>query len=281
MGKCTIALCQHKVRDTVEENLKAAAESVKKAAETGAKLVVLPEMFVCHFVPTHMRENTQTLSGGIMEALSRMAKENEIWLVGGSFPEIVQDCDADEKLYNTCPVFSPDGAVAGIYRKRYLFDVDIPGRVRSCESVVFTPGTESLVIDAGFIKFGVAVCFDIRFPQIFIDMAKDGAELVVVPAAFSSRTGPAHWELLNRARAIDAQVYIAGADIAFCADAPFVNYGHSCVTDPWGTIIAAAGEDEEIITARIDTDKIGEIRQSLVVLRHQPNGRDKRGQAES
>ena len=106
MGKCTIALCQHKVRDTVEENLKAAAESVKKAAETGAKLVVLPEMFVCHFVPTHMRENAQTLSGGIMEALSRMAKENEIWLVGGSFPEIVQDCGAflDEALAQIAPL---------------------------------------------------------------------------------------------------------------------------------------------------------------------------------
>ena len=270
MGKCRIALCQHKVRETVKENLKAAAQSVKKAAETGAGLVVLPEMFVCHFVPEHMKASAQTLSGDIMKALSRMAAENEVWLVGGSFPEISENSGGEERLYNTCPVFSPSGELTGVYRKRYLFDVDIPGKVKSCESVVFTPGTESLIVDTGDLKFGVAICFDIRFPQIFIDMAKSGAELIVVPAAFSSKTGPDHWELLNRARAVDAQVYVAGADIAFCADAPYTNYGHSCVADPWGTIIARAGEDEEIITADLDTDKIGEIRQSLVVLRHQP-----------
>ena len=209
MAKFKIALCQHDVRDSVSENLRTAAESVRKAARRGADIAVLPEMFICHFVPAQMRFFAQTLSGDVVKALSKIAEENHIWLVGGSFPESggeneqawgpepeilygsapedgvssVSSSDA-AVLYNTCPVFSPDGALQGSYRKRFLFDVDIPGKVRSCESVVFTPGDRSLIIDTGFVKFGVAICFDIRFPQIFIDMARDGADLIVVPAAF-------------------------------------------------------------------------------------------------
>ncbi len=270
MGTYKIALCQHRVRASAQKNLQTAAASVKDAAERGAELVVLPEMFVCHFVPQYMRECAETMDGNIVRSLSRIAADNKVWLVGGSFPEKMKNENGKDTLFNTCPVFEPDGTLAGIYRKRYLFDADIPGKVSSCESTVFTPGKEPLIIDTGFLKFGVAVCFDIRFPQIFIDMAKKGAELVVVPAAFSSKTGPDHWELLNRARAVDAQIYVAGADIAFCADAPYVNYGRSCIVDPWGDVVARAGEEEMIITADIDKDKIEEIRQSLVVLRHQP-----------
>lgn len=295
MAKFKIALCQHDVRDSVSENLRTAAESVRKAARRGADIAVLPEMFICHFVPAQMRFFAQTLSGDVVKALSKIAEENHIWLVGGSFPESggeneqawgpepeipygsapedgvssVSSSDA-AVLYNTCPVFSPDGALQGSYRKRFLFDVDIPGKVCSCESVVFTPGDRSLIIDTGFVKFGVAICFDIRFPQIFIDMARDGADLIVVPAAFSARTGPDHWRLLNRARALDAQVFVAGADIAKNEAAPFAGHGGSCVSDPWGKIIAEAGDGEEIIIAQIDTDQVREIRQGLVVLPHQP-----------
>lgn len=266
MAKFHIALCQQKVRDSVSENLRAAAEAVRAAAQQGADIAVLPEMFVCHFVPEQMRSCAQTLSGDIVKALSEAAKENRIWLVGGSFPEISDS----GVLYNTCPVFSPDGALQGSYRKRFLFDVDLPEKVSSCESAVFTPGDRSLIIDTGFVRFGVAICFDIRFPQIFIDMAKGGADLIFVPAAFSARTGPDHWQLLNRARALDAQVFVAGADIAKNEEAPFVGHGCSCVSDPWGRILAEAGDGEEILTAQIDTDQVGEIRRGLTVLTHQP-----------
>ena len=128
-----------------------------------------------------------------------------------------------------------------------------------------------MTVDAGFVKFGVALCFDIRFPQLFIEMAKDGAEIIFVPAAFSSRTGPDHWELLNRARALDAQIFVAGTDIAANEEAPFPGHGYSCVTDPWGRIVARAGEGEEILIASIDTDRVTETRQGLVVLPHQPS----------
>lgn len=175
-------------------------------------------MFICHFVPAQMRFFAQTLSGDVVKALSKIAEENHIWLVGGSFPESGGENEQWRGVRNrksrtdlrrrmvfrlflplmppfyTIPVlfFRRDGALQGSYRKRFLFDVDIPGKVRSCESVVFTPGDRSLIIDTGFVKFGVAICFDIRFPQIFIDMARDGADLIVVPAAFSApyRSGP-------------------------------------------------------------------------------------------
>lgn len=274
MAKFHIALCQHKVRGSVSENLQAAAEAVRAAAQRGADIAVLPEMFVCHFVPEQMRSCAQTLSGDIVQTLSEIAKENRIWLVGGSFPEradLLSDSVSDSAaLYNTCPVFSPDGALQGSYRKRFLFDVELPDKVSSCESAVFTPGDRSLVIDAGFVRFGVAICFDIRFPQLFIDMAKAGADLIVVPAAFSARTGPDHWQLLNRARALDAQVFVAGVDIAKNEEAPFAGHGCSCVSDPWGRIIAEAGSGEEMFIAQIDTDQVRAIRQGLAVLPHQP-----------
>lgn len=274
MAKFDIALCQHRVRDSIEENLKAAAKSVGQAAKKGADIVVLPEMFICHFIPLQMRACAQTISGSVVKTLSETAAAHRVWLVGGSFPELDDSGFSggrESLLYNTCPVFAPDGTLAGTYRKRFLFDVDIPGKVRSCESVVFTPGDRSLTVDAGFVKFGVALCFDIRFPQLFIEMAKDGAEIIFVPAAFSSRTGPDHWELLNRARALDAQVFVAGTDIAANEEAPFPGHGYSCVTDPWGRIVAGAGPEEEILMASIDTERVTETRQGLVVLAHQPS----------
>lgn len=275
MTEFHVALCQHRVRDSVEENLKAASESVRKAARQGADIVVLPEMFLCHFVPAQMRSCAQTMQGSFTETLAETAAAAGVWLIGGSFPEIASAEDIPDKsepdLYNTCPVFAPDGALEGFYRKRFLFDVDIPGKVKSCESAVFSPGNRSFVADAGFVKFGVAICFDIRFPQIFIDMAKEGAEIVFVPAAFSARTGPDHWKLLNRARAVDAQIFVAGTDIAADNTAPFSGYGYSCIADPWGKIVAQAGEEEEILFASINTGRVGETRQGLAVLPHQPS----------
>ena len=281
MGTFKITLCQQSVRDRVEDNLKAAADAVRAAAAEGADLVVLPEMFVCHFVPLEMSKYAQTMSGSYMEALSRMAAENRVWLVGGSFPEKStieeeESCGGDAKterevLYNTCPVFSPGGTLAGVYRKRYLFDVDIPGKVRTCEAVAFEPGKGgSLIVDTGFAKVGVAVCFDIRFPNLFINMAAAGADVIVVPAAFSAWTGPAHWELLNRARAVDAQVYVAGTDVAYREDAPFVSHGCSCICDPWGNVVEQAGKEETMISAQIDTEVTEKMRRNLIVLKHQP-----------
>ncbi len=283
MSKFTIGLCQRNIRESAAENLDAAAEAVRKAAEGGADIVVLPEMFVCHFVPELMKRCAQPLSGEIAERLSQMAAENGIWLAGGTFPESAyslddkaaamekkHDISGKEIIYNTCTIFSPDGSLAGIYRKQYLFDVDVPGKVKSCESTVFSPGNETAVIDTGFVSFGVAVCFDIRFPHLFIDMARRGAQLIVVPAAFSVKTGRDHWELLNRARALDAQVYVAGTGVAFQKGAPFECYGHSCVADPWGVILNRAGDGEEIIFAEIDTARVERIRREMPVADRQP-----------
>ena len=267
-----IGICQTEILGGAEENLKGAAGAVAKAADRGADIVVLPEMFVCDFVPESMRESAEPPEDRIEQALSKMASENHVWLVGGSYPMIANAADGTPKqsagiLYNTCPVFDSEGKLAGRYMKRHLFDVDVPGKVKSCESVVFEPGKEMLLVDTGFVKFGIALCFDIRFPELFKEMAQAGAEVIIVPAAFSAGTGPAHWQILNRARALDSQSFVVGICLAASEEKrPFNAYGHSCAADPWGLITAEAGASSEILVFEIDTDRVQEVRKSLPVI---------------
>ncbi len=294
MSILKIGICQTEILNSVEENLERAALAVAEAADRGADIVVLPEMFVCDFVPEMMRESSEMPGGFIETSLSKMAAENHIWLVGGSYPMIgtlpacdqkqqkadalacepggqsveVFTCDEKENvLYNTCPVFDPEGKLSGRYMKRHLFDVDVPGTVKSCESVVFEPGKEMLIVDMGFVKFGIALCFDIRFPELFKEMAQSGAEIVIVPAAFSAGTGPEHWQILNRARALDSQTFVIGVGVAASEEKrPFNAYGHSCAADPWGRVIAEAGAASEILVFEIDTDRVQDVRRSLPVI---------------
>ncbi len=257
-----IAVCQQRVRETKEENLEAAADAVREAALSGARIIALPEMFVCEFVPDIMRENAEPADGNIRRRLGGIAAENGVWLVGGSFPEKA----GVGKFYNTCPVFSPDGEAAVFYRKTHLFDANISGSVSSAESGLFDRGTRVMNVNAGFVRFGTALCYDVRFPYVFTGMADKGAKLAFLPAAFSAKTGEAHWEILVRARALDSQMYIAAACCAFSKDSRFKTYGHSMIVDPWGTVLAEAGADEEIITADIDLTELERIRRELPVL---------------
>lgn len=259
-----IAVCQQKVRQTKSENLAVASSTVKKAADMGAQIAVLPEMFVCDFVPEIMRESAEPAEGETVHMLKSAAYDNNIWLVGGSFSESAED----GRLYNTCPIISPDGRTVYFYRKTHLFDVDIKDGVASAESDVFTPGSRLVTVDTGFARLGAAVCYDIRFPYVFTGLAKLGAKLAVLPAAFSSGTGEAHWETLIRARALDSQMFVAGACSAYSEETRFKTYGHSVIADPWGRIIASAGAGEEIITADININEADRVRRELPVLKH-------------
>lgn len=259
-----IAVCQQKVRQTKSENLAAASKAVKKAAELGAHIVVLPEMFVCDFVPENMRENAEPAEGETVDILKSAAHDNDIWLVGGSFPEMAED----GRLYNVCPIVSPDGRTVHFYRKTHLFDVDIKDGVVSAESDVFTPGNRLVTVNTGFVRLGIAICYDIRFPYVFTGLAKLGAKLAVLPAAFSAGTGSAHWETLIKARALDSQMFVAGACSAYSEETRFKTYGHSMIADPWGRVIVSAGSGEEIITADIYINEADQVRRELPVLKH-------------
>lgn len=259
-----IAVCQQKVRRTKSENIAAALEAVGKSAESGAGLVVLPEMFVCDFVPEIMKANAEPAEGETVSALKAAARDNNIWLAGGSFPELAED----GRLYNTCPIISPEGSVEAFYRKIHLFDVDIKDGVTSTESDVFTPGNRLATADMGFARLGAALCYDVRFPYVFTGLARLGSELAVLPAAFSANTGAAHWETLIRARALDSQMFIVGACSAYSEEARFKTYGHSVIADPWGRVVAVAGAGEEIITADININEACRVRRELPVLKH-------------
>jgi predicted amidohydrolase len=187
---------------------------------------------------------------------------NDVHIFGGSIPELLND-----KVYNSCFIFNRNGHILDVYRKTHLFDVNIPGMIFK-ESNTVSAGNKIKVIDTELIKVGIAICYDIRFPELFRLMTLRNAGLMVVPGAFNLKTGPAHWKTLIMARAIDNQVYMAVASPAPNKDLSYIAYGHSLIVDPWGKVLCEAGEDEEIIYATIDTSYTDNIRRQLPILKN-------------
>ena len=258
-----IALIQMKVAFDKEKNLQSAEEKIREAAETGAKVIALPEMFTCPYSKRYFRKYSETEDGETVKRLSNLAKELGIYLVGGTIPEL----DGDN-VYNTSFIFGKNGELIGKHRKAHLFDIDIEGGLSFKESDALTPGDRITVVDTEFCKIGVAVCYDVRFPEMFRIMALRGAKLIVLPAAFSMTTGPAHWDLSMRARALDNQVYLAAVSTARDEEATYLAYGNSLVADPWGSFIAHTDEKEGILYADIDLENLEKIRKELPLLKH-------------
>ncbi len=258
-----IGLCQMKVVDDKDVNLEKAKDMIGKAADNGAEMVVLPEMFNCPYDTSKFKDYAESrFKSKSLEAVSSAATEHDVYLVAGSVPELL-----DQKLYNSCFIFNGYGKILDVYRKMHLFDVDIPGVVFN-ESEVITPGNRVTIVDTDLVKFGLAICYDIRFPELFRLTALKGADLMVVPGAFNMTTGPAHWETTLRARAIDNQIYIAAASPAQNKDHSYVAYGHSMVVDPWGRVIAKADYGEEIIYANINRKYLKKVREELPLLKN-------------
>jgi len=260
-GTVRAALIQMASTDDVAENLKEASRRVSEAAGQGAQIVCLPEMFVCLYTNESFVRHQEKAGGRIYQALKGMAEENRVWLIGGSMPE-----SDGGRLYNTCFVFDPDGREAGRHRKVHLFDIAVRGGQHFKESDTFTPGNDIITIETPFGRIGIEICFDIRFPEQTSLMAADGAQMVFVPASFNMTTGPAHWELLFRARAVDNQLYLFGCAPARDPGGPYVSYGNSIAVSPWGDVIARAGEDEEILFADVDLSLVNDIRSQLPVM---------------
>ncbi|XP_056415269.1 omega-amidase NIT2 [Hyla sarda] len=260
MEKFKLALVQLLVSSVKSDNLKRASELIKKAAQQGAQIVALPECFNSPYGTKFFPEYAEKIPGQSTQILSEVAKECGIYLIGGSIPE-----EDSGKLYNTCTVFGPDGTLLIKHRKIHLFDIDVPGKIRFQESETLSPGDSFSVFDTPFCKIGVGICYDIRFAELAQIYTKKGCQLLVYPGAFNMTTGPAHWELLQRARALDNQVYVATASPARDDKASYVAWGHSTVVSPWGEIIAKAGADETIISAEIDLKYLAEIRQQIPI----------------
>ncbi len=262
--KVKIALIQMKVVEEVELNLRCAGERVAEAAGRGAQIVVLPEMFCCPYTSKSFVKNQEPQGGRAWQALRRMAADSHVYLIGGSVPE----CDGEGHIYNTCFVFSPDGVQRAGHRKVHLFDIDVPGGQSFRESNTFTAGDEFTVIDTEYGRTGVEICFDIRFEEQTRLMALSGARMIFVPAAFNMTTGPAHWELLFRSRALDNQLYMFGCAPARDEKGAYVSYGNSIAVSPWGEVLGRLGADEGILYVEADMGRVDAVREQIPVLKN-------------
>lgn len=258
-----IALCQMMVTDDKSINLENAEKILHKASVMGCDIAVLPEMFNCPYDSGFFHKFAEEYPGQTTEMLSRTAEKEGIYIIGGSVPE-----KTNTGFFNSSFSFDRKGCLLGTHRKIHLFDINIAGKMKFTESLTFSPGKDITVFDTEFCKAGVAICYDMRFPELIRSMALLGAEIIFVPAAFNMVTGPAHWHLTNRARALDNQIYFAGISPARNTSSSYKAYGHSMITDPWGRIIAEADEKESIVFAEISTRNIKKIREELPLLKH-------------
>lgn len=227
----------------------------------GADMAILPEMFCCPYDNGCFRAYGEAAGGAAYQMLSRAAAENHLWVVGGSIPEL-----DGGRVYNTSYVFAPDGRCAARHRKIHLFDIDVDGGQRFRESDTLTAGDDVTVFDTPWGKMGLCICFDLRFQELSRLMTLAGAQVLLVPAAFNMTTGPAHWELLLRQRAVDNQCFTVGAAPARDEAASYVAWGHSLICDPWGTVLHECGSGEETAVVDLDLSRVDAVRQQLPIL---------------
>lgn len=258
-----LAIGQMNVGLDKDRNLERASLMVDEAASQGAQMVVLPEIFNSPYIARRFPEYAESYPGKSTDLLSELAHRHRLTLVGGSIPER----DSDGALYNTSFIFGPDGALIGRHRKIHLFDVDIPGKMTFQESATLSPGNELQILTRGDLRFAVMICYDVRFPELARQAALQGVHLLVIPAAFSRTTGSLHWDLLMRCRAVDNQVFIAAASPAYNPCASYQTWGHSMVVDPWGKVLAQAGDEEELLLVDLDLSVIDEVRAQIPVLK--------------
>ena len=255
------ALIQMPVVKDKAENLARAAKEIQRAARDGAELAILPEMFCCPYSNASFRANAEEAGGLIHAAMAEAARKAGLWLVAGSMPEL-----ADGKIYNTSFVFDSSGHQVAFHRKVHLFDIDVQGGQRFFESETLSAGNRATVFDTPFGRLGLCICFDIRFPELARVMALAGAQAMIVPAAFNLTTGPAHWELAFRQRAVDNQFFTLGVAPARDEEGTYVSYGNSIACDPWGTVIARAGSGEEQLLVELDFSRNEAVRRQLPLL---------------
>ena len=255
-----IACVQMTSRADKAANLETAERLVAQAAATGADVVVLPEKWTAIGDAAVLHAIAEPLEGGeSVAAMSDWARRHGLTLVGGS---ITERREGREKLSNTSLVFDSEGEIVAVYRKIHLFDVEVGGVVYR-ESEAEEPGEEPIVAHAEDWKLGLSVCYDVRFPELYRILALEGAELVTVPAHFTTPTGKDHWHVLLRARAIENQLYVAAAAQVGETLPGKPAYGRSLIADPWGIVIAQATDEESVITAELDRAHLQDIRAKL------------------
>ncbi|GIL47778.1 hypothetical protein Vafri_3963 [Volvox africanus] len=259
--KVKVAVCQLNVTADKAQNLQTAKKAIQDAAAQGAKLVVLPEMWNCPYsndsFPTYA-EDIEGANSISVDMLSAAAAETGVTLIAGSIPE---RCGG--RLYNTCCVFSSRGELLAKHRKVHLFDIDIPGKITFKESLTLSPGPGPTVVDTEAGRLGIGICYDIRFPELAQLYAARGCQVLVYPGAFNMTTGPVHWELLARARAVDNQIFVITCSPARNPSSSYQAWGHSTVVGPFAEILATTDHDPTIIYADMDYSQLAERRANM------------------
>ena len=268
--KMKAAILQTKVFAEKEKNIRQLEEILDCGKTEGADLVTLPEMFACPYETGNFPLYAEPEGGPSWQALSALAKKHHIYLSAGSMPEFgpAAEGQTGRRVYNTAYVFDRGGRQIGKHRKAHLFDINVTGGQCFRESDTLSPGNQITCFDTEFGKVGLCVCYDFRFPETARLMAQDGAKLILVPAAFNMTTGPAHWELMFRQRAVESQCYVIGTAPARDVESSYISWGHSIAVDPWGTVLTQMDEKEGIRLVEFDFDYLEKVRQELPLLKH-------------
>ena len=271
--KIKTAVLQTKVFADKEKNIRQLEEILASGKTEGADLVTLPEMFACPYETGNFPLYAEAEGGPSWQALSALSKKYGIYLSAGSMPELVSaqksgSCEGMDRVYNTAYVFGRDGRQIGKHRKAHLFDINVEGGQCFKESDTLSPGEKIGCFDTEFCRIGLCICYDFRFPETARLMAQDGAKVILVPAAFNMTTGPAHWELMFRQRAVESQCYVIGTAPARDPKSSYTSWGHSIAVDPWGTILTQMDEKEGIRIVELDLDYVDKVRRELPLLAH-------------
>lgn len=265
-----VALCQSNCGEDVAANERQVLDMLEQAGAARVDLAALPEVWPCQGSAVQVRAAAEPLEGRRLGLLAEAARRHRMWLHGGSLLEL----DGD-RVFNTSVLLDRDGELVASYRKIHLFDADPPGGVPSRESFLYSAGDQVVTAETEFGRAGMSICYDIRFPELYRQLAVRGATLLFVPAAFRQETGEHHWEVLLRARAIEDQAFVIAAAQWGAWGPPGRerrNFGHSLVADPWGRVVAQAPDGVGITLAELDLSEVGRVRGALPALRHRRLG---------
>lgn len=265
-----VALCQLEVGPDKNTNINGARKAIEEAADKGAQLICLPECWNCPYGNKFFGEYAETVPSAGEAAdssaspssamLAEVAKSKGVFICGGSMPERQGD-----KIYNAGVAIGSDGAVLAKYRKIHLFDIDIPGKMTFKESDTLTPGDSPTVFDTPWGKMGVAICYDMRFPELSMLMRAQGAKVLLFPGAFNTTTGPKHYELLARGRAVDNQCFVVACSPARLKDFEYQAWGHSTAVDPWGKVLATCEENPTTVFTEFDMAEVETFRTNVPI----------------
>jgi deaminated glutathione amidase len=263
-NKFVAAVIQFCSNEDKDRNLKLVSQFIDTAVGNGADVVVLPEMFNCCGHTEIMIKNAEKIPGHTINTMSDKARQHGIYIVCGSIFEKA----GDNRAYNTSVLVGRNGKILAKYSKIHLFDIDIQDKIRYKESELVIAGDKIVTVNMGSFDAGLGICYDLRFCELFRNLALKGAKVIFIPSAFTQTTGEYHWEPLIKARAIENQVFVVAANQTGTSPNNITCYGKSMIVDPWGRVLAKAKDNENVITAEIDLDLLNKVRTEIPLFEH-------------